>query len=77
MPVTLTWSPGWAILVFSPSTSTVMLRGMFPTGTWSLYMGEGAQVWRKGHEANEDLTFPAWAPTPAWPPTPASQSQMS
>ena len=37
MPVTLTWSPGWAILVFSPSTSTVILRGIFPTGTWSLW----------------------------------------
>lgn len=33
IPVTLTWSPGWAVLVFSPCKTTVMLRGMFPTGT--------------------------------------------
>lgn len=64
MPVTLTWSPGWAIRVFSPSTSTVMLRGMFPTGTWSLYRGQGPRARRKEHEAYEDLIFRAQASHP-------------
>lgn len=68
IPVTLTWSPGWASLVFSPSTSTVMLRGMFPTGTWSLYRGESPRARRKVHEADEALIFWAYASHPASQP---------
>lgn len=70
MPVTLTWSPGWAILVFSPSTSTVMLRGMFPTGTWSLWG-------RRALEARR-LTSPSAPTTRLLPgPTQTNRGKLS
>ena len=35
-PVTWTWSPGTTRRVFSPFAITVIVRGILPTGTWSL-----------------------------------------
>ena len=42
-PLTVTWSPGMACRVVSPRATTVMERGMLPTGTWSFWMGKPVQ----------------------------------
>ena len=54
-PVTETWSPGMACRVLSPRATTVIERGMLPTGTWSFWTGQRAnQFYQVSKQVSRD-----------------------